>query len=560
MVVVLLIFGARLVQIQGFEAAAYAQKAEESRLQDTQIPAMRGDITDAEGNPLAMTVETRTVFVDPTRVLPEERAAVIELLATELGRPVEEITEHVDAAPSQYQVVARDVPTEQAERILEHDLGGIATERDFQRRYPNGEVAANLVGFVGADGSGLEGLEYSLEDTLAGTPGEQRVEIADGVPIPMAGGLVREPVPGGDVRLTLDRDIQWHAQNALAQQVEELGASSGSVVVMDLDQRLLALANYPTYNLDDVEASTPEQRRNGAVADTFEPGSTNKVITAAAALEEGLITPETEFTVPYSITRHGSTFSDSSFHPTENLTATGIMAHSSNTGTVQIAEEVGAETLHSYLTDFGFAQETGLGLPGESPGVLHPVEDWWGTSLATISYGQGLSVNAVQAASVYATVANGGVRVQPSIVAGATGPDGRFRSAPAPEERRVISEETADQLAYMLESVTTDEGTAPQAQIPGYRVAGKTGTAQRVNPETGSYEDGGHTSTFVGFAPADDPQVVVQVVIHDPPAEDPYGGPVAGPVFNDVMSFALQTLQVPPTETEAPDFQIYGGE
>ncbi|OOC53149.1 MULTISPECIES: peptidoglycan D,D-transpeptidase FtsI family protein [Nocardiopsis] len=556
--VILLLFAGRLVQIQVVDAEHYAEAASNTRLRTIDIPTLRGQITDADGNPFALSLEVRTVFVDPGVVDGDQRAQLIDELATRFDLERGEVAEKVDADPSRYEVIARDVLPEDWEELEELGLAGVGSKVSYNRVYPEETGAADLVGFVGDDGHGLEGLEGYLDDTLAGESGKRRVEVSlNGTQIPMAGGLVQEPEPGQDVRLTLDQEIQWYAAQTLADRVEELDAEGGSVIVERVGTgEVLAMADYPTYSPNDISTSGAEEWLNGAVSETFEPGSTNKVITLGAALEEGITTPETVYTVPYSIKYQDQTFRNSTNHGTQRLTVNGIMAQSSNVGTIKIADQVGAEVLHSYMEDFGLGQPTGLQLPGENEGILTDPEDWWGTQLPSVSIGHGLSVNAAQLASVYSTIANGGVRVDPRVVAGTVDPDGEFAPAKEPDRRRVVSEETAEQLALMLEAVTSDEGTAPEARIDGYRVAGKTGTANRINPETGSYEGGGYTATFAGFAPADDPQVVVQVVLHNP-KETYYGGQAAGPVFNDIMSFALKSLKVPPTETDPPAIRLF---
>ncbi|GAA3743083.1 peptidoglycan D,D-transpeptidase FtsI family protein [Salinactinospora qingdaonensis] len=557
MAAVMLIFAGRLVQIQGFQAAHYADAASEVRLSTIDIPTTRGDITDVDGDLLATSVEVRTVYVDPVHIRAKQRDTIITELAQRFDLEPSEVAAKVDAQPSRYEVIARGVRPSEWRELAELDLQGVAANPDYERLYPRQTGAADLIGFVGADNHGLEGLEAVLEDTLAGEPGKQQVETgADGTRIPMVGGLTKEPVPGKDVRLTLDRDIQWYAQQALAQRVTELGAVRGSIVVMRPTGQVLAMANTPTYDPSDIADSTPEQRSNGAVARAFEPGSTSKVITAAAALEEGLAEPDTVYTVPDSISRYDQVFRDSHTHPTQRLTLNGIIATSSNVGAIKVGEQVGAERLYEYLGKFGFGQPTGLDLPGENTGILTPPQEWWGTQLATISYGQGISVNAVQMASAYATIANDGVRVEPTVIAGIDDGVGDFTSSSNPERARVISEETAQQLQLMLEAVTSEEGTAERAQVAGFRVAGKTGTADRFNPQTGTYQGGGYTSSFVGFAPAQDPQVVVHVVLEDP-GHDYYGGQAAAPTFADVTSFALQTLKVAPPQTEPPKVRLF---
>ncbi|MFL1376920.1 MULTISPECIES: peptidoglycan D,D-transpeptidase FtsI family protein [unclassified Nocardiopsis] len=555
---VLVLFAGRLVQIQGLEAEQYAEAAAELRLQTIDIPTLRGAITDANGDPFALSMEVRTVFVDPEEVREDQRDQLVDELAARFDLDGDEVAAKVDATPSRYQVVARKVSPGDWQELRELGLRGVGAEVDYQRVYPEETGAADLVGFVGGEGHGLEGLEAYMDSVLAGEAGKRQVEVGvDGTQIPMAGGLVKDPVPGRDVRLTLNRDVQWYVAQTLAARVEELKADGGSAIVMVPDTgEIIAMADYPTYSPADISASGPEQWSNGAVAETFEPGSTNKVITIGAALEEGLTTPETVYTVPYALQYYDQTFRNSSNNGTQRLTVNGIMAQSSNVGTIKVADQVGAGVLHRYMTEFGLGQPTGLALPGEETGILTDPEDWWGTQLPSVSIGHSVTVNAAQMASVYATVANGGVRVEPRVVAGTVDTEGNFTAADEAERTRVISEETADALALMLEAVTSDEGTAPQARIDGYRVAGKTGTANRVNPETGGYDGGGYTATFAGFAPADAPEVVVQVVLHNPQGTY-YGGEAAGPAFNDIMSFALKTLKVPPTDTDPPAIRLF---
>ena len=556
----IVLLAGRLVQIQGLDAEEYAAAAADMRLRTIDVPTLRGQITDADGNPFALSVEVRTVFVDPQEVEEDERDELVTELATRFDLHEEEVAAKVDATPSRYQVVAEQVTHEDWEEFHDLGLSGVGSEIDYERIYPEDTGAADLIGFVGAEGYGLEGLEGYLDSTLAGEAGKRQVEVgSDGTQIPMAGGLVREPEPGRDVRLTLNRDLQWYAARSLAEHVEELSAEGGSAIVTRPDGEILAMADHPSYSQQDISETSEEDWSNGAVAETFEPGSTNKVITLGAALEEEIVTPETVYTVPYALQYYDQTFRNSTDDGTQRLTVNGIMARSSNVGTIKVADQVGAGVLHSFMTDFGLGQPTGLELPGEESGVLTAPEDWWGTQLPSVAIGHGLSVNAAQMASVYATIANGGVRSDLNVIAGTVDTEGGFTPAEEPERERVISEETAEHLSLMLEAVTSDEGTAPQARVDGYRVAGKTGTANRINPETGTYEDGGYTATFAGFAPADDPEIVVQVVLHNP-QDTYYGGEAAGPVFNDIMSFALKSEKVPPTDGEAPAIRLFEDE
>jgi cell division protein FtsI (penicillin-binding protein 3) len=283
------------------------------------------------------------------------------------------------------------------------------------------------------------------------------------------------------------------------------------------------------------------------VQDVYEPGSTGKVMTMAAALEEKTITPTTVFTVPYMLMRAGSSFHDHQHHPTQHLTTSGILAVSSNTGTIQVGETLSHDTLFNYLRMFGIGTKTGSGLPGESAGILRPVSDWSGTTAPTVAFGQGYSVTAMQATSVFATIANNGVRVSPTVIAGTSDASGHFTPTATRTSTRVISEDTAIKLRLMMESVVSPEGTAPSAAIPGYRVAGKTGTAMRYEASTGGYT--GYTASFIGFAPADVPRYVISVTLQDP-HNGHYGGSLCGPVFKKVMSFVLQSEHVAPTGTK----------
>jgi cell division protein FtsI (penicillin-binding protein 3) len=321
---------------------------------------------------------------------------------------------------------------------------------------------------------------------------------------------------------------------------------------------ILALATVPTFNPDNKSARPARDAlRNVAIGDVYEPGSVNKVITAAAALEAGVVTPATVITVPPTIQVGGHTVHDAEKHGLEQLTFAGVIAKSSNIGTVEVAQRVGSQGLYDAMTRFGYGATTGLGLPGESRGVLPKPADWSGTSIATIPIGQGVSVNVMQVASVYATVANGGVRVTPTVIKAVADASGHLVPAAPQPTRRVISPEVAAQLRMILEAVVSAEGTAPLAAVPGYRIAGKTGTAQRV--VNGRYASGNYTSSFIGFAPADAPRLVTAVVLQGTGRRSYYGGSTAGPVFKDIMSFALRGLKIPPTGTTAPVVKLTAG-
>uniref|UniRef100_UPI0031E23A97 peptidoglycan D,D-transpeptidase FtsI family protein n=2 Tax=Actinomadura kijaniata TaxID=46161 RepID=UPI0031E23A97 len=556
---VLSLFAGRLVQLQTIESGKYTELALRQRLQDITLPAGRGDITDVQGNSLAMTVEARGIFADPYIIKPEKRQQIAGALAPILGKDPAEIIKVISRPNTRFQYLAHGVPPDQARVVTSLKFLGIGTLPEYRREYPNASLAAGVIGFVNGSGQGAAGLEYSMNSMLAGRDGWQRVEISpEGQHIPMGESQKKPPVPGRDLRLTLLRDLQFRAQEAIERKVRETGARSGSVVVMDpRNGQLLAMASAPGFDPNNYGKYPRATWGSPVVQEAYEPGSTGKVVTAAAVMEKGGVTRDTVFHVRDRIRKYDREFRDSHDHAPEDLTFAGVLAKSSNVGTIMASERISKETLYHYLREFGFGSKTGIGLPGETAGQLKPPDKWWGTDRYPIAFGQTLSVNALQMASVYATIANGGVRVAPTLLAGTTDENGTFTPAPAPQSKRVISGETAKELRDMLEGATGREGTAPGARIEGYRVAGKTGTAQIVNPRTGLYHEGRYTSSFTGFAPADDPQLVVQVVLQDPRKGGYYGGDVAAPVFKDVMTYALANRKIPPTGSKPPKVKIY---
>lgn len=559
---VLSLFVGRLVQIQGLDASALAAEALGNRLQEHTVPAVRGDITDADGVVLAGTVERRNVTVDQ-RVVGEYRKRVgdsvqtvgvqgaAEDLAPLLGLEVEEVAERI-TGDRPFAYVAKGVTPQVWREVAALQIPGILSEPAFDRVYPAGNVAGNLLGFLGSDGTPLAGLEMTHDEVLAGTDGMRRYEQGrTGERIWTDEAAEVPPVPGGDVRLTLRRDLQWYAEQVLAEQVEEMDAEWGSVVAIDVDSgELLAFAEAPNVDPNDPASTPAEDRGTRALSDVIEPGSTAKVITAAAALEEGVTTPTEKLSVPYRYTTsNGQTFRDSSPHGVQQLTFAGVLGKSSNTGTVMVGERLSVQQRYDYLRAFGIGQPTGLNFPGETSGILHDAEDWDGRTKYAVLFGQGFSLNMLQAAQVFATIANDGVRVAPRLVAGTTDPDGTYHPAPEPESVRVVSPQTARAVREMLEGAVGEDGTGANAAVPGYRVAGKTGTAQAPKENGRGYS--GYTSSFIGMAPAEDPQVVVAVTLQRPKNAH-YGGTVAAPVFSDVMTYALQQLRVPPS-VEEPD-------
>lgn len=527
------IFAGRLLELQAFRGDVLAAAAVDQRTRTITVLADRGQITDRNGAPLATTVEARHLTADQTLIADPYRTAMD--LAPYLGMQVSEVAERL-TGERRFVYVAKDLTPETWRSISELGLSGIFSERTTKRVYPAGEVGANVVGFVGAEGAGLAGIEYALNDTLAGIDGWITYERGFAGPaIPTAQTSGEPPVPGAPVALTLDRDIQYVAQRVISDAVSQSGAQSGSIVVMDpRTGEILALAATPTFDANDPTSATPADLGNRALTDAFEPGSTTKIITVAAVLEEGGMTPDTIIEIPPTLTRAGKVFNDARPHGGYTWDLTTTLARSSNIGMILAAESVGGEVLDNYLRRFGIGQPSGLGFPGETSGSLPARSNWSGTTFPTLTFGQGFSVNAVQAASIFATVANDGVRVPPSLV----------MSEEEPSGVRVISEDTARHIRQMLATVVDPGGTAPMAGIPGYAVGGKTGTAQVIDPECRCY-NGDTIGSFIGMAPIDAPELVVGVTIVRPTVQQ-FGGELAGPVFRDVMSYALQARQVAP--------------
>ena len=558
---VLSLFGARLVQLQGLDAPTYAAEAEQGRLRTVTLPAARGTITDRNGIALATTVAAVNVTSDQTKVV--DPAATAAVLAPVLKLDPTVLQEKLTGdARFVYLAKAVTPATWRTISTLDHPdpdiagLPGIYAEQTSKRVYPAGAVGSNIVGFVGADGKGLGGIEYALDSTLAGRDGTATYELsAGGRRIPSGVDTERDAVPGTDVRLTLDRDIQYVAQKAIAKAVASSQAQSGTVVVYDPKSGdLLAVATAPSFDPNDPGAAPAEDRGDRPLNEAYEPGSTGKIITASALIQEGVITPTTPIVVPNRLYRAGKSFKDFEEHGVEHLTYTGTIAKSSNIGTIKAAERLGnLKRLYPYLTKFGVGEPTGLGLPGEQSGEIPKPGDWSATSGYTMTFGQGYSVNAVQMAEVFATVANDGVRVSPRLVASTTGPNGAVHQTPASKRTRVITPRTARTVRLMMETVLGDGGTAPLARIPGYRVGGKTGTAQRFDPACGCYR--GNTLSFIGLAPVDDPGVVVAVTLQAPKVAIG-GGFQGGPVFKQVASFALESLRIPPTGTKPPGLKL----
>jgi cell division protein FtsI (penicillin-binding protein 3) len=557
MITLLVVVVGRLVVLQGVDGAAYAQAAEDSRMRTYPITAVRGEITDRAGRVLAYSVDAQRVVADPTVVADPARTALA--LTTLLDVPASVLTEKL-SRDGRYVVLADQVSTDVTDRIKAlpaSTRAGLYYEDDPVRLYPAGAVAGQVVGFVGADGNGLAGIEQTFQDQLAGTDGKERVEVdGRGNPIPSGIDDTTPATDGGKVALTIDEDLQYVVQQRLDAACADGATSSASAVVLDVHTgEVAAMASCPGYDPAHYNQTDPDLLGNAAVSDVYEPGSVMKAVTLSAAIEEGKAQPDTVLQVPGHIQAGDAVVTDAHDHAPIGFTVTGILAKSSNVGAIMLAREVGDDKLEKYLRAFGVGSRTGIELPGESAGILQKAADWTASRAANVPIGQGVSVTTLQMASVYQTLANGGVRIPPRIVSSVTAPDGTVTPADRPQGTRVVSTSTADKLTYMLEAVVGKGGTAPLGEVDGFRVVGKTGTAQRANPDCSCYDGGGYFTTFVGYAPADDPQYVVAVDL-ERPTSSAEGGQVAAPVFADVMRYALTAGGVVPSGTPRPEFTL----
>ena len=553
---VMFMFGLRLVQVQALQAGDYRERAVNEMEKVRTLQAPRGDITDINGVTFARSVAATSIVVDQTQIT--DPAKVAAFVAPILGMKVEEVQESLTGT-RKWNMVARnakpatwlklsaalDQYNSRFKAMSPDRIIGFFPERSYVREYPSGNLIASLIGFVNHDGVGATGLESSMNSMIKGVDGKYSYANGYKAEIPGSQSEIIPAQSGTSVRLTVDRDIQWVASKAIADVVKSTRALSGTVIVMDPKTgHILAHATAPTFDPNDTTKVSLIAMRNPSVLDVYEPGSTGKVMTVAAAMDEKKITPETVLTIPDKLKRSTKVFKDHEPHPTQRLTTAGILAVSSNTGSIKIGEMISNDKLYEYLTKFVICTNTGSGLPGESRGILPKVADWSGTTAPTVAFGQGYSVTAMQATSVFATLANDGVRVSPTVIAGTSDSSGNYTPSATRESVRVISPETAAKMRLMMESVVSANGTAPSAAIPGYRVAGKTGTAQRIDDTCGCYR--GYTASFIGFAPADKPAYVISVTIQDPKGIH-WGGYLGGPVFKKVMSFVLQSKGIAPT-------------
>jgi cell division protein FtsI (penicillin-binding protein 3) len=534
----------RLVMIQGVSPGTYVAVGESQRLRDVVLPAGRGAMFDRNGRDLALTIPQKTVWANPHLVTDP-------LAAAKALSPVLHVDEAVlgdrlsrDAG---FVYLARKVDDTVVDQVKKLHLSGVFFLDEPKRFNPAGDLAAPLLGVVGTDNEGLSGLELQFEKKLKGTPGELRVERDPyGNEIASGDRSFTPAQPGDDLVLTIDRSLQYETEKALSEEIVKSSSKGGTAVVMDpRTGEILAMANL-TYDGADPGRPPYPSINNTAVTNVYEPGSVNKVITIAAALEEGLVEPDTTLSVPDHLRVADHVFSDHDPHPLKQWTVTDIMATSSNIGTIMIGKQLGKTRLDTYLRKFGLGSKTGLGFPGEPRGLLLDPKKWSGTSIGTVPIGQGLAVTALQMLDAYNTVANGGVLVTPKLVKATVDGDGKQVATPASPRRRVVSEKTAAQVTNMLTEVVK-QGTGTEAAIDGYTVAGKTGTARK--PYKGGYKQGAYLATFAGFVPAENPRLSAIVVLDEP--AQMYGGLVSAPVFAKVAQYGLRLFRIPPPRPQS---------
>ena len=548
-VFVLSLFAGRLVQLQGMQSGNYRKLALQERNRTIVLPALRGSIVGANGEVLAMTVATYKVTADPPQIPAVQQQQVANALAGPLSMTPDAVLGLIQHPTSpQYVVLAKGVSAQANSQITAMNLPGIYQTASYARSYPDGNVAANIIGFTGTrDGVlvGGAGLEQQDNAVLAGRSGSEKVQIGtNGQQIPLAGSSATPVVNGSSLRLTIVPAVQYAAEQACARQVKKTKANNCTIVIIQPQTgRVLAMAQWPMFNPATIQDAA--QATDIPVQNVFQPGSTAKVITASAAFEHGGQTPMSAYNIPYQINKGGQLIHDAEWAPGERYTIAGIIAHSSNIGMSQVAGHVSPQVQYDYLRAFGLGQPTGIGLPGESQGLLPPVSQWAGDTRYTLSFGQGVAATALQMAEVYATIANGGVRVQPTLIEGSTNAAGKYTPAAPSPAHRVIQAKTARELLQILQQVPglNAAGGQPWGIIPGYAIAAKTGTSQESN---GTCALCAHGASYIGMAPGNAPQLVVAVNVQNPRKGGYFGAVAAGPVFYQVMKDALATLQIPP--------------
>ena len=529
----LLIVG-RAFWLQGVQGSSLASQAAYQQTEVVTVPGLRGDLLDRRGNKLAASEDAATIYATPYQVKNPPLAA--ERLAPILDQPKGEVLEALTAEGG-FSYVAQKVDLGTAARIERLEIEGIGQLPDTRRTYPQGEMAGQVIGVVSTENQGLTGLEAGEEDVLGGDDGERRI-VNDALGEPIRLETVDEAEDGEDIQLTLDPVIQQKTEEVLNGVGETYSPKGSTAIVVDpRSSEILAMANWPPVNPADLSEASNEDLLNRATGFTYEPGSTFKAFTVAAALEEKLVTPTSEFTLPPTIQVADRTIEESHPRGTENMTVGQILAHSSNVGSVTIGLEVGAEKFDRWVRRFGFGRHTGIQFPAEEQGLLLDLDEYSGSTMGNMPIGQGLSVTPIQMVAGYSAIANGGVLKRPRLIK-------RVGEEPVeePQGRRVVSKDVAAEVREMLEGVLSPGGTASEVSVPGYTLAGKTGTAEVA--ENGEYSDTKYVASFIGFAPADNPQLLAAVIVDQPQGEI-YGGSVAAPAFGRIAEFALPYLGVP---------------
>ncbi len=529
-----LIIICRAFWLQGVQGSSLSSQATSQQSETVDVPSLRGTITDRHGRELAVSEDAATIYATPYQVKNPPKTA--EELARVLGDKKADILEAI-TADSGFAYVARKVDLRTAGRIERLELPGIGQLPDTLRNYPQGDLASQVVGAVGTDGDGLFGLEAGDEDVLGGTDG-QRVVIKDALGDPIRLQSTQEVEDGENIQLTIDSAIQARTEQVLADVGATYAPQNATAIVMDpRTSDVLAMANWPPVDPTDLSDVSSEDLQNHATGFTYEPGSTFKAVTVSAALEDKLVTPETEFTLPPSIQVADRTIEDAEARPTEIMSVAQILAQSSNVGAVTIGLKLGADRFSRWINRFGFGRPTGVQFPSEEQGIVLPRDEYSGSSMGNLPIGQGISVTPVQMAQAYAAIANGGILRPPRLVEKVGD-----KTVDEPKGKRVIDAHVAAQVREMLEGVLAAGGTASEVSVPGYTLAGKTGTAEVA--EDGGYSSTKYVASFIGFAPAQDPRLLVAVIV-DQPQGDIYGGSVAAPAFGKIAAFALPYLGVP---------------
>jgi cell division protein FtsI (penicillin-binding protein 3) len=536
--VLLVIAASRTVYLGVLRGGSLRKAASDQQLTDETVIAQRGTITDRNGVDLAISEPAQDLAADPE--LLKNPLAAAQQLAPLLGQSQDSVL-HELSEQTGFVYLARGLPESEAQKILALKIPGVTGTPVAHRVYPRGTLAAQVLGVVGTEGKGLGGLEYSENQLLSGHSGERRV-VSDARGQPVSITETHPEVPGQSLTLTLDANIQQRTEDVLGAVAKVFAPKDATAIVMDpRTGAILAVANWPQVNDNDPGASPAEALEDRAVGFNYEPGSTFKAVTVSGALQDGLITPSTPFNIPDEIQVADRTIHDDTEHPEETLTTAEILARSSNVGAIKIGALEGPETFNSWVHRFGFGAPTGVELPGEETGVTLPLAHYSGSSMGNLPIGQGELVTPMQMATAYSAIANGGILRRPHIIA-----DVGRHSQPLPPGHRVVSSATAAALRQMLKGVLAPGGTASEVEVPGYQLAGKTGTASKIDPATGEYSKSAYVASFIGFAPATDPKLLTAIVVDEPQTGSIYGGTVAAPAFGQIMSFALPYLGIPP--------------